>query len=125
MKSACQCHNETTNIWSHFLGAVGFIFLFVYFTVYFKPFDIPLPDVVKRARDYASSPSLPLSSILVSTVEHFTLNTSYGIDLFSSNQSVKDEYGIISRTLDKLKFFETELKTELAETTEREIDHYS
>lgn len=28
-KTMCQCHNETVNIWTHFIGSITFLFLII------------------------------------------------------------------------------------------------
>lgn len=38
-KSIFQLHNETTNIWTHLLGSIIFVFLFIYTFRYFNPLE--------------------------------------------------------------------------------------
>jgi hypothetical protein len=50
-KRAIRClflfHNETMNTWTHLLGAIFFIFLFIYTIFFIKDFKIQL-DIIKQ-----------------------------------------------------------------------------
>lgn len=125
-KSICGCHNETTNIWSHFIAAIGFIFVFSYFTVYYEPFRFPINDMILKARKFGRDPDLGLTRILNSTIEQFVKNP-----LYQSSATHGSVYGdlqsqaTVDLILESMRRLEINLKASLATISQDNIDYYS
>ncbi len=81
-RSSVHCHNETTNFWSHWSAALLFIFLFVYFAVYYMPFDFK-PDTILKSKEYALS-GYSLTSVLERAVQDSTEYLSSQVKLQTS-----------------------------------------
>ena len=70
-KRAIRClflfHNETMNTWTHLLGAIFFIFLFIYTIFFIKDFKIQL-DIIKQDLPLIEQKSLILYEISSDTI---------------------------------------------------------
>ena len=133
-----KCHNETTNIWSHFLPVFGFIGALIYFTFYYQPFQEPANVIIQRARDYGISPQLSLSGYLDNTIQQIISS-----DFTKPNASLTQDsnhvtlagavagmgaikgYSMVVTLLQNMKDLESNLKSQLSDLTTKSIDHYS
>lgn len=118
-RSSLHCHNETTNFWSHWSAALLFIFLFVYFAVYYLPFDFK-PDIILKSREYALSEH-SLSSALERAVKDSTqyISNQFRVEssLASDWKSAEVILGLTAKVdpyLQNLRDLEAKLKTSLS-----------
>lgn len=128
-KSLGQCHNETTNTWSHLLGAICFAFLFVYFAAYYKPFDLDI-RLEEKALRFGESKELvfaPLFSSAISNI-YAKFNPQVSSDIASGNENfMKDSllFLSVSKIVDRMKKLEIDLKTSFANYDQSEMNRYS
>lgn len=87
----------------------------MYFTVYYKPFEIPLPDVVKKTREYAMDPHSTLTAV-------FTKNFQSNSDHLGNFHRLKEP--ALSHGLEKMVKYEKDLKQILSNISE-EVDSHS
>lgn len=122
MYSSCQLHNETTNFWSHFLGALLFIFLFFYFSVYYAPLKIDF-EVVTKAENYANS------DLLLSQGFTNSLSTAQNMfQLFNDTQNntfIEEGYSAIQQIVEEIKLLESSFKENLKNLNLSKIEYYS
>ena len=128
-KSLGQCHNETTNIWSHLLGVVCFSFLFIYFAAYYKPFDFDI-RLEEKALKFGESKELvfaPLFKTAISTIyEKFNPEVLRGIA--SGNENFTKEsilFLAVSKIVDQMNKLEIDLKASFSNYDQSEIYRYS
>lgn len=123
LMSACRVHNETTNFWSHFLGAVLFIFLFVYFSIVFMPltFDI---SIVNQGLDYAKS-EVFVTQGLTNTLANVKEDTRTNSGLLQNwVTDLKIEAGVI-HIIDEMKSLEVNLKDRFKELNSTKLEEFS
>jgi hypothetical protein len=128
-KSLGQCHNETTNVWSHLLGAICFAFLFVYFAVYYKPFDLDI-RLEEKAIKFGESKELVFAPLFKTAVANIysKFNPQVMRDVASGNENFTNDcllFLSVSKIVDRMKKLEIDLKTSFANYNQGEIDRYS
>lgn len=115
-KSLFLTHNETSNIWSHLLGAIAFIGLLLYIFIFFNPFD-KNTSLKSKANEYGAKNKGNFTGVFENSLKNV---------FFSQNSTMlpvnrKNKEGIASTQLidfqsylNTLRKSETELKQLIA-----------
>ena len=121
-KSLGQCHNETTNIWSHLLGVFCFAFLLIYFAVYYKPFDLNIKLEEKAVR-FGEREGLVFTPIFDKTVSQIYSNTSLASSTSALFQPTSRD--AVRGIIEEMGNLESGLKSSLSGYDEKKIYLYS
>ena len=121
--SSCRIHNETTNFWSHFLGSLLFIFLFVYFTILFAPLDFDL-DIIDKGFAYSHSDHNLTDGLVNSIRQVATSGKNFTTNSLSWVKGVKMEWSMI-KIIEEMKNLEANLKVRILSMNSTKLEEFS
>lgn len=117
--SSVQCHNETTNFWSHFCGALLFIFLLLHFAVYFSLLSFNV-DIVAKAESYAYSQEYLTDSLAASITKARDMAQFY-----MAGEQMIGKGLTVNEIIEEMRALETGFKGSLRSIDVDQMNYYS